>query len=420
MPVTWFDDVAITVEAALSGDTGLYGAYDSGKYDTATYGPDVIWVDVSSKLRAVSSDRRFSREVQAWQPGTASAEFDNRDRRFSPSNLSGPYVTAGVTQVRPGRPFRWRATYAGVTYDLYTGYAGAWEEDFAEAHADAQVTVPCEDELARLSAFDGLELTPQGAGETSGRRIHRVLDSAGHTGVRNIETGQVTMQATTLASNAATELKLVADSEGGAFWIEADGSAVFQQRYALMENARSNTIQATFGDGSGSELPCAGIAVAYNGDLIRNIASFARTGSTAQTASDATSRALYGDRRESRTDLVCETDALALELATFFVERFKAPELRVTQITIKPRNDPERLFPVALGLRVRDLVRVVVRPNAAETITRDCHVAGIHHRVSKDDDNWVTTIDLWSATVYQNFSTSKYDLGVYDTAAYFF
>lgn len=414
----WFDAVTFTVEAALSAATGTYGVWTSGRWDTATWGPDVVWADVSQWVRSLESTRRFSRDLQSWEPGAATVVLGNRDRRFSPLNLTGPYATSGITQIRPWRPIRWRATFNGITYTLFSGYALAWEETFVPGHADAYVTVPCVDEMGRLAAFDGVEMVPVGAGESSGRRIHRVLDNAGHTGTRAVDNGRVTVQATTLAANAVTELKLVADSEGGALWVDADGTIIFDQQYALMENTRSNEIQATFGDGSGTELPCANIDVAYNGDLVANLASFARVGGSAQNVADNASRALYGDRRASRTDLVCETDTQALGLATFWVERYKDPELRVVRIQIKPRKNPALLFPQVLGRRPRDLIRVVVRPIGGGVITRDCHIAGITHRVTADD--WTTTFDLWSATVYQTFASSRFDVGKWDSAAWFF
>lgn len=415
--------VAVTVEAAFSAATGVYGAWDTAIWDTAAWGPDAAYVDISQYLRfPLQTNRKFSRDVQAWDPGTASAVLSNRDRRFSPDNLSGAYVTSGVTGIRPWRPFRLSATWNGVTYILYTGYLLTYQEDWAGGHADSTVSVACTDEFARLAGFDGTEQTPVGAGETSGLRIHRLLNNAAHTGTRNIAAGRTTVQATTLASNTATELKLVTDSEGGGLFIDADGSVVFEDQYALVEQARSNTIQATFGDGSGSELECSDVGIEYNGDLIVNIASYARVGSTAQIAPDptGTSRALYGDHRASRTDLVCETDAQALALATFDVARYKDPELRVTQIKIKPLGDPDKLWPQALGRRVRDLVRVVVRPIGGGTITRDCHIAGIHHET--DGASWTTTFDLWSASVYQLYATSRWDVGTWDgaTTSWFF
>lgn len=424
MPLTWYDGVTLTVEAGLTAATATtYGVFDTAKFDTATFGPDAVWTDVSQYgIRSISSSRRFSREVAAWDTGTATFVLDNRKRYFSSSNLSAssPFVTGGISQIHPGRGMRWKATYAGVTYYGYTGYSTRWKEFFLPAMADAYVTVPCEDELAQLAAFDGSAQTPVGAGETSGQRIHRILDNAHNTAPRNIDLGQITMQATTLATNAASEIKLVADSEGGAFFVDADGTLVFERQFALIENARSNTLQATFSDGTDGNLPCAEIVTDFAIDQVKNIASFARVGSTEQVADDSSSRTLYKDRRETRTDLLAETDDQALSLATFYVQRYGQPEERVEQIVIKPRADPIRLFPQVLGRRMRDLIRVVVNPLGGGTITQDCHIAGVHHEISEDD--WTTTFDLLDASPYLRYATSRFDVGTFDapTTTFFF
>jgi hypothetical protein len=163
MPFAWnggAEGVTLTVEAGLSAATGTYLLFDVGQFDVGTFGPDAVWSDVSAYVRALTSTRKFGREVQAWDVGTASFVLDNTKRYFSPSNLSAssPYVTGGISQIRPLRPMRWSATYQGVTYYGYTGYSTAWEETFLPGMVDAYVTVPCEDEMSMIAAFDGLEL----------------------------------------------------------------------------------------------------------------------------------------------------------------------------------------------------------------------------------------------------------------------
>jgi hypothetical protein len=420
--ITLFDGVTLTVEAALSAATGSYGAWDSALFNTATFGPDVVWTDISEWVRSVLTSRGFSRDVAAWEAGAATIVLANSDGRFSPANLTGPYVTSGVTGIRPWRPVRVRATYNSITYDVFSGYALAWQESWeggggTDRTGDAVVTVPCADELARLSGYDGYEQPPAGGGETAGQRIHRILNTAGHTGNRAVDPGRQTMQATTLAANTTTELKLTADSEGGALYIAADGTVVFENQYALMENTRSNTVQATWGDGPG-ELAYDEPVVSYDGDLVANIASFAAVGSTAQIATDNTSRALYGDRTEVRTDLICETDAQALALATWHVQRYKDPELRVEGITVRPRNRPALLFPQVLGRQVRDLMRVVRRPPGDHTITRDVFVSGITHTIT--GGTWVTAFELWSASPYTIYATSLWDAATWDSSLFFY
>lgn len=414
--------VTLTVEAALSVSSSGYGVWDVGVWDSATWGPDVIWTDISAYVRSVSTNRRFSRDLQAWEAGTAQIVLNNRDGRFSPSNLSGPYVSAGITQVRPWRPVRITATYNSTTYPLYRGYALAWEESYAGATAvtlgDVITTVPCTDELGSLARFDGLEQTPVGASETSGTRLHRVLDNAGHAGERAIDDGRITVQATTLSSNCVTELKLTSDSEGGAVWVEADGTVTAADQYSLIESSRSRNSQVTYGDGGGSEIPYADIQLQYNGDLLANIASFARTGGTAQTTTDEDSRALYGDRRYTRTDLVCETDDQVEGLTQLWIARYSTPEQRVVSVQLKPRRSASTMFPDVLGRRVRDLVTVNRQPPGGYTISQQCHVAGISHTITPAD--WTTDIDLWSARPWTDFASSVWDTGLWDTARWFF
>lgn len=418
MTVTWFDGVTLTAEAALSAAVGTSGVWDTGLWDSATWGPDEVYQDISAYLRQFSTSRRFGREVQAWESGTASLVLDNRDARFSADNLSGPYAVGGITGIRPWRPVRVRATYSGTTYTILKMYAKDWIESYpalAPSDAgDAIVTVPCVDELARLSAMDGAAVTPVGAGELFGARLHRILDSAGHTGGRDIDTGTVTMQDTTLAQNVVTELKLVADSEGGAVYIDEEGTVVGDQQYALIANARSINSQATFGDGGGSEIPYIDMEISGAGDLIANIVSYACAGGTAQLVADAASRALYGDRRDTRTDLVCETDAQALALASWKLSRFKDPERRISSVTIDPRANPSTMFPLALGLKVRDLVTVKRRPPGGITITQYCHIAGIRHAVGPD--TWRTTFELFSANPYIRFASSLWDTGLWGSS----
>lgn len=409
-----------TVEVALSAATGSYGAWNTGLWDTATWGPDIIWVDVSQWVRSFTTTRRFSRDLQAWEAGTASVVLDNRDARFNPVNLAGPYVTGGVTQVRPWRPMRIRCTWAGITYDVYRGYVVDWPETYVEPSpngGDAYVTMACQDELASLARFNGFEQAPVGGGETSGQRIHRILNNAGHAGTRDIDIGRMTMQPTTLASNAVTDLKLTADSEGGAVWVDADGTVVFDGIYALIENTRSNTIQATFGDGPG-ELEVDEIVPNYNGDLVTNMAAYARQNGTQVLSADAASRALYQDKQDRRTDLMCETDTQVKTLADLWVQRYKDPEYRFSSIKLKPRGSPALLFPQVLGRKVRDLIRVHRRPPGDIAVTRDVFVAGISHTVTGDD--MVTVFELWSGSPYTSYTTSRFDTGKWDTATWFY
>lgn len=425
MPVTTPYGVTLHVEIGLSAAVGTsYGAWDSGKFDSATWGPDDIWTDVTQWVRAVDIDRAFGRDVRAWEAGTARIVLDDRDGRFNPNNPASPYRVAGVSSIRPWRPVRVRAEYGSLTYPLWRGYVKPWTERYSAVSGpgtgDAEVTLSCVDEFGSLARFNGLEQAPGGAGELSGQRMHRILNNAGHAGARDIAPGNVTMQATNLSANCVTELKLVADSEGGSVYVGPDGAVIFQHQYALIENTRSNAVQVTWGDGGSDELPYTDAIPTYDADRIVNLASMARAGGTAQVYADEASRSLYGSSNPyPRTDLVCETDAQAYNLAVFEVLQYSQPTQRISSIDVTPLSpDPTisaSLWPAVLGTQMRDLHRVIRRPPGSFTITQDCHVSGVHHRIRLDE--WRSTFDLFSGTAYQG--VGRWDIGKWDTATWF-
>jgi hypothetical protein len=423
MSLTTLYGVTYTVEMALSSATGSYGLWDTGLWNTATWGPDTVWTDVSQWVRSISTSRRFSRDLQAWDPGTATVVLDNRDARFSPSNTTGPYAVGGITSIRPWRPIRIRCSWAGTTYPVFAGYGidlqDGWEQPFPGG-GDAVLTIQCVDEWGSLARVDGTSggLTV-GAGETTGQRIHRILNNASHHGTRAIDNGVMTVMGTDLSQSTVSELQLTADSEGGALYIAGDGTVVFDEIYALIENTRSNTVQATFGDTPGT-LVYNDIGVEYNGDKVINVVSFQRTGTgtSAIVRSDETSRALYGDKKHSRADLINETDTQVATLADLWLQRYKDPELRVNRLRVKPRADPSRLFPAVLGREMRDLIRVSRRIPGGITITQDVLVAGIAHTIT--GDNWVTEFTLWSSRPFSSFATDRWDTGRWDTAQWFY
>jgi hypothetical protein len=342
----------------------------------------------------------------------------NNDGRFSPHNLTGPYAVGGITGIRP-----WRPIYISVLGNpIYTGYALSWNESYSRTHATAIVTVGCLDEFASLSRHDGFETSEQGAGEMSGLRIHRLLDSAGHTGDRSIETGRFTLQGTTLADNALSELKMTADSEGGALWVEADGSVWFENRYALVENFRSRVVQATFGDGTNpADLPCTDIRTSYDGDLVANFVTCTRKDGIPQIVDDPTSRALYGDAFGGHTEeLMLETDSDVLALCQLDLLVHKDAELRVESITFTPRR-PDRsgaLILQGIGRHVRDLIHVNLTPASGIPISQDCFIAGIHHTITHDGV-WEITWDLQAGKPWVDFTTSLWDTAVWDTSTWF-
>lgn len=409
---------SFTVEIGIASAASGTGTWNGTLWDTATWGPDVSWTDISAYVRYVSTFRGRSREDDRYQAGTMTITLDNRTARFTPGNLSGPYVVSGVSQLRPRVPIRVRATYLTIAYNIFYGYVTNWQDDFPGSGRDATATVTAVDPLSILTAFNGAAVVALGAGDSAGARITRILNNAGWTLASTLDTGLSTMQATTLAANAFTEIALTADSEGGAVWCEPDGTIIFEDRNSLVENTRSTTSQVSFANTGGAAVGYQNPVVAYDDTSLYNIVRYARVGSTEITGTDLNSRALYGDRVFSRDDLVCQTDAQVTALVATDLERFRNPEYRVVQLDVKPRANQTVYWPHALGRRLRDRGQVIATiPVSAFTLTKNVFIDGIAHSGTPDD--WTTTFYFASATPYDTYSSSLFDSGLFDTALFF-
>lgn len=422
--MTLADLPTVTVEIGFTSNTGSYLILDSttaGILDTnrlaAGTGAVPSWSDVSAYVQSFSTHRGRNRQLDRFGAGTCEVILKNTDGRFSPTNLAGPYVSSGVTGVRPGVAVRIRATWNGTIYSIFYGYVESWKDTFLADAPNAMATkLQASDGFRRLARFEGLAQSPVGASELSGARCTRVLDNAGwDAGLRDLDTGQTTLQATTLEGNALSLLQLVADSENGEIYISADGLFVFDQRYIRITDSRSSTSQATFGD-SGADLRYNGISPAYDDELVKNRAQYTRSGGSTQTYDDTSSQADNGILTDTRGGLLNESDSEVLAAAGWVVGRFAQPEQRVDQIELRPRRDPSNLWPQALGRQIRDRITVGYQPAAGDAIAQEVFIEGVSHDFEVSSSAWITRFDLSSASAWLPFfildSSSQ---GVLDT-----
>jgi hypothetical protein len=237
-------------------DTGDYGLWDDmgrGLWDTATWAPDNLWTDVTRYVRQFSTRRgaaRVDSPMLRYEAGTSTATLNNADRRFDPTNLAGPYVAAGLTQVTPMRAVRYRAVWAGATYELWSGNSDAWQISYVQP-AYSSVILTATDAFKTLAAYSRVAGSAVGAGENTGARVARILNSVSWpANARVVAVGDSTLQATTLDGDALAELQLAADSELGEVYADAGRRVVFRNRRAILTQARSAVPVARFGDGA--------------------------------------------------------------------------------------------------------------------------------------------------------------------------
>jgi hypothetical protein len=413
-------DFSQAVEGIGAGASTFPALWDAAVWDTDVWASGTVWTDVTSWVREVSTSAKFARLNGQYNPGTASFTLDNRDGRFSPDNTSSPYRIGDSTAIGIWRPCRIRAEYNDGTgtigWPLFSGFVLDWNEQFPMTGRDAVIDVSCIDAFGQLAGWEGIPVTPVGAGETTGVRIDRILDAAGFYGDRFIDAGEHTCQATTLEGNALSLLRLTADSEGGAVWCGPDGAVYFDAQNALLEKDRSNTVQVVFSDDGTGELTYQNIGLAYAGDLVIDMAAWERVGGSTQTAVSQPSRNLYGDRQSARSDLVCETDGQVLTLVDREVALYQTPERRVESLEFNPVRDGAPAWEALARqkIQLRSLLQVKLTPPQGDQIARYVFVQGIAHRITREW--WRTGLEFSSASVWYGLVDSRWDVGVWDSA----
>lgn len=407
----------IYVEIGLSTASSGFATWDVSTFDSGTFGPDIVWTDITADIRQLTTNLGRQREGDRYYGGM-SLVADNRTGKFTPGNLAGPFVSAGVSQIRPRVPIRVRTVWAGVPYALAYGFVSDWGDRFPQFGFDAMTQISVVDAWLKIASVNPFGSPLTGAGETSGQRVQRIATAAGWTLPTNVQQGVATMQATTLAQNLSTEMLLTADSEGGQVWCDPDGTLVFEGRNSLIESTRSSMARVTFGPGTG-EIPMSDIQMSQAADRLANQFLLARAGGTQQVAADQTSIALYGPIPYTRHDLICESDATVAGIAGIELAARKDPEYRPASVMIQAALNPSLMWPWALGLRIRDRVNVKVNSTVSGvTTTHHCFVEGVQHDVSPQQ--WATTITFSSATSYDAFVTSTWDAGTFDTSQWFY
>lgn len=418
----------LTVEVALGVGTGGYLILDDpalGQLDVGLLGPDLVWTPISAYVTlAETHSATRDRVLNGFTGGWARFELVNTDSRFDPTNTTGPYALAGVSTLRAGRPVRVLATWAGVTYPLWYGYAESWQPD-GHPVATRSSTLQCADAFKVLSGLNRTAKAAQGAGELAGERVQRILDDAGWSStLRDIAAGQSPMAATTLADNALAELHLTAASENGVLFVDALGRVVFHDRHRQMTNPRANTPVATWAHAAtGGELAPHAMRIRTDDELLVNQFDLARVGGTQQTAFDGTSVAVNTQgvpRSWGRSDLLLTTDTEVAAAAAWLLAQHKDPETRFAGLTARPAgNSPAAQWPVVLGAQLRDRWTCINRPRGGAAYSADVFVDGIHHTYSVDTGGrveWRADFDLTSASAYGGFMVLDHPtLGVLDT-----
>lgn len=209
--------------------------------------------------------------------------------------------------------------------------------------------------------------------------------------------------AITDGQNMFDVLQTTTDTEGGTWYVDADGFTVFKDRWNRLQKLLPSV---TFGDGA-NETPYEGgdLVINYDPTFVINNVDVKRVGGANLTANDPTSTANYFTRSYTRT-IQNQSDSTASDASYFLLSRYKDPHARPETIKLTPARNPA-IWSQVLNLEIGDLVRVNKRPltwtssgSTTANISIDCFVERVEHSFDAQSADWVTTVSLSPTIVY--------------------
>jgi len=338
-------------------------------------------VDVSDKIDGLTTRRGRNAEADQFQTGTCSLRIVDQNGDFNSMNPSGPYY--GLLD--PMRKLQITATHNGVTYPIFSGFITGYQTITPQESNDnvSYCVISAVDAFrlaqnAQISTVSGTS-----AGQLSGARINAILDQISWpSSMRDIDAGQTTMQADPgTARTALAACQTVATSEYGSFYVDASGSFVFQDR-ALTSSSVAGTPTVFTDDGSAGLLYFDAQWV-LNDVLVYNQANITRSGGTTQQASDAASIAQYFLHSYTQTDLLMETDAVALDYAQAYVASRASTSVRCDSIVLDLYTpDYDAGIAAALGLDYFDPITVITTQPGSTTLQKTLQIFGVSMQIN--------------------------------------
>jgi hypothetical protein len=344
-----------------------------------------VFVDVSAKFMSYSVTRGKSRELDKYEAGQATVQFENNERTFDPTYVDSPYYG----QIVPKRNLR-------ITAGTALQFFGVVEDWNISYDPGGQSIAICQafDAFSYLSnvQFGDVEFVEELVPE----RLNNVLDAiAWSTASRQIDGTGARLAAGTVTDSVSIlpYMQTVANSDPGDVFISREGNIVFAGRNTTF------TSDGLILSDSGTAIPYKTISAIYGSELLYNSAIITNAVSTA-VAQNSTSITQYGQRDLTRETLL-SNDLQLNELASFLVTRYANPEFRFEGVTIDLLAITNDQKAQVLDLELSDVVKVEFTPNGiGDPIERYGKVIGISQQFSSDGEEIVLKLETTEGSLF--------------------
>lgn len=339
-------------------------------------------IDVTAITRSINIKRGRNVLRDTYEAGSATVRIYDQDGRFNPQNTSSDLYG----QLTPLRKLRISAAYNGTSYYLFSGYTTTYAYGYDQAEQVSYVDITAVDAFRLFNLANITTVTGATAGQDTGTRINKILDTVSFpNSLRDISTGNSLTQADPATTRTALTAIINAEfSEQGAFYIDAEGQAIFKNRSETIASAGGTPIEFN----QTGDIPYKNLVFAFDDKLIINQATITRIGGTAQYAEDAGSVATYFPHSVNYADLVVQTDAEANNIARIYVATRSDTTIRIDAMTID-LLDTDVPTGTILGMDYFTNVDISnIQPDGS-TITKNLQVQGV---------NWDITPNRWLGT----------------------
>ena len=382
------------------GDTG--SPLGTGVLSDAATTP----VDVTAVTNTVTISRGRDRILDRGSAGTCTITLTDTTGTLTPDGAYGD-------EILPMRQLQISAEYDSVVYTLYSGFIEAWDYTYSPGEGAAFITITAADAFRILNLTEVTTVSGSSAGDLTGTRIGEILDEISWpVSSRDFSAGLTTCQADPgTTRDTLSAIQTVVDTELGAFFTKPNGVLKFMDRNAIVK-AHAGTPTDYVDTGSGIYYESVDFDI--DDTILANDVTVQRTGGTAQNVTDATSISSFFERDLSRTGLLMDSDADALNQAKAILNQRKDPDLRIGSITIDAYQDTSDRVVAALNTELFDPIQVTRTQPGGGTVTRSLSVQGIEHHITSSA--WKTTFQT-AEKILDGFILDSATSGVLDTSA---
>lgn len=333
-------------------------------------------------------------DLSSVQAGVAGLTVIDPTGILNPKNSASPLyglTVAGQTAVRPNRPGRITMTYGGIVYPVYYGFVRTVEYDPGIRIGLAKIEM--DDLFGWLDTprdqEDGgapLPIIARMNNTTTGAAIKAILASIGWTdeSMMLLDAGDSIPYFEAVGDQ--TPLQLIADlvqANGGIFYIDAIGRAVFEDRntkwfrtsYATIANTMQAVTPGTSRDAIVNTWNMTRMYETVPGD------PSTLTASIVQQATDAASRTEFGVRAQDFSSKYFPSDTFALNAGQWRLMRTKDPLSPIWSMGIDNRDNTQMLALAQAELNKRMTVQAL----SGGGTSGDYFIEQIHHAVSRHD-----------------------------------